>query len=83
MEENENEINISAVLGYILLTPPIIGVAIFILTLLGDGSYLSSFSIGSFWSGSRGDDGGYSSPIPIYLGLMAIAGAYLIKDNKK
>jgi hypothetical protein len=27
--------------------------------------------------------GGFTSSLPIYFGLMAIAGAYLIKDDKK
>ena len=81
MKEKENEINISTVVGYILLTPPILGVLLFILTLIGDGAYFSSFSIGSFWSGSYSAGGGFSSTIPIYLGLMAIAGAYLIKEK--
>lgn len=38
---------------------------------------------GYAWIGEYGYDdggGGYSSSLPIYIGLMAIAGAYLIKD---
>jgi hypothetical protein len=80
MEENEDIPNISTVLGCIFLIPPVIGVVIFILTLFGQSYYFNSFSIGEFWSGG-GE--GYSSTIPIYLGLMAIAGAYLIKDSKR
>ena len=82
MPENQTEPSISTVVGYILLLPPIAGVALFIYTLFGEGAYLASFSKGSFWSGNY-DNGGFSSTIPIYLGLMAIAGAYLIKDGKK
>jgi hypothetical protein len=29
-----------------------------------------------------GGGGGYSSALPLYFGLMAIAGAYLIKESK-
>jgi len=35
---------------------------------------------GVHWTGRKGENGGYSSSLPIYIGLMAIAGAYLIKD---
>lgn len=39
------------------------------------------------WTGdynysSSGGGGGYSSSLPVYFGLMAIAGALLIRDNK-
>jgi len=37
-------------------------------------------NFGSHWIGRRGENGGYSSSLPIYIGLMTIAGAYLIKD---
>ena len=43
----------------------------------------SEYSQGGF--GKSNDETGVaalSSPLPIYLGLMAIAGAYLIKDRK-
>ena len=84
MKKDENISNASALsylIGLFLLIPPIIGVLLFLVTLLFDSvSVLNDFDYGSFWSGSRGDDGGWSSPMPIYLGLMAIAGAYLIKE---
>ena len=36
---------------------------------------------GYAWMGDHDSDGGgFSSTLPIYIGLMAIAGAYLIKD---
>ena len=28
------------------------------------------------------NSGGFTSPIPLYFGLMAVAGVYLIKDKK-
>jgi hypothetical protein len=91
MPQNNTTVSISTVVGYILLTPPLLGVVLFIYTLFDgaflssfsrEGDFLDSFSRGAFWSGNY-NTGGYSSPIPIYLGLMAIAGAYLIKDGKK
>lgn len=45
--------------------------------------HFSSLSNLSFnWSGGYDTDGGGAmSATPLYLGLMAIAGAYLIKNN--
>ena len=41
-------------------------------------------SFGSSWRGTvdyyNEGGGGYTSALPIYIGLMALAGAYLIKD---
>jgi hypothetical protein len=85
MEQNQDKLNISTVVGYILLTPPLVGVLLFTYTLFSDSGFfiLNSWE-DEFWSGVYSKEGGgYSSTIPLYLGLMAIAGAYLIKDNKK
>ena len=84
MEENHDETEISTVVGYILLTPPLIGVFLFLKTLFfkSDSDFLINFWQTRFWSGGF-ENGGFSSPMPIYLGLMAIAGAYLIKNTKK
>lgn len=81
MKKDENAAVLAQWIGLFLLIPPMIGVLVFLITLFFDNvSALNDFENGSFWSGTRGDDGGYSSPMPIYLGLMAIAGAYLIKE---
>tara|TARA_B110000967_G_C18834669_1_gene535974 strand:- start:1146 stop:1469 length:324 start_codon:yes stop_codon:yes gene_type:complete len=40
-------------------------------------------NFGSTWRGTvdyNDGGGGYTSALPIYIGLMALAGAYLIKD---
>jgi len=64
-------------IGYILLTPALLSVLIFLLSMdivkdhiWGKPSYNFHRSIG------------YTSSYPLYFGLMAIAGAYLIKDKK-
>jgi len=43
-------------------------------------------NLSSEWTGTYGFDdggGGYMSGAPIYLGLMAIAGAMLLMESKK
>ena len=90
------KINLSKVVGYIILIPSLISVVLFIIQLYdADSELLSMFEFtpwtGSYWTGSpttpltpgENGGGGYTSALPFYFGLMAIAGAYLIKDNKK
>lgn len=69
--------------GYILLIPALLSVLLFIAKLLDIGTPISTFSF-TAWSGYYNANlgGGYTSALPLYFGLMAIAGAYLIKDNK-
>lgn len=45
-------------------------------------SRLQMEQFGRHWVGAydSGDGGGFTSSLPIYIGLMALAGAYLIKD---
>ena len=86
MEENKNsEINVQKVIAVILLIPPIIGVFLFLLGLTGAEFELKGLSNPNYWSGnySGSNGGGYMSPMPIYLGLMAIAGAILLKNSNK
>ncbi|WP_299436515.1 hypothetical protein [uncultured Maribacter sp.] len=85
---NEKKPNFEKIIGIILLIPPILSVILFLLNLfvknIGDIPEMSNLS--SEWTGSYGYDtggGGYSSSIPFYFGLMAIAGAYLIKGTSK
>lgn len=77
-------------IGLILLAPAIIGVFLFLMAVLRVPQHLPGFDAGWFWSGEyfstfdgrseeRRGSGGFSSPMPVYLGLMAIAGAYLFK----
>lgn len=76
---------IEKILGWTLLTPPLLSVLLFLLALLGEDT-LKSFDRFSSWTGRlyvEQGGGGYTSALPLYFGLMAIAGAYLIKDSNK
>jgi hypothetical protein len=66
------------IIGYILLAPPIFSVLMFF-------AYPPKFnknerynSYRSVWTGNSQSP----SALPFYLGLMAMTGAYLIKDKK-
>lgn len=77
------EVNISKIVGYILLSPALVSVLLFFIALLFSQDTL--YNVGKFdsWAGDYGGDGGgFTSALPLYFGLMAIAGAYLIKDKK-
>ena len=90
-------LNWEAKIGLLFLIPPIYGVLSFILNLMGAQIGFESFpeswncvygsDYGSDWYeyGAYGWAYGYAATpaIPLYLGLMAIAGAYLIKGNLK
>lgn len=63
--------------GIFFLIPPILGVLAFVLQLFNaDMAFSAMRYLSSDWTG-----GGGMSAAPIYLGLMAIAGVYLIKDS--
>ena len=77
------KIDKSLIIGYILLLPATISVLLFLITLLTKTDTLDLF-VNSAWTGTvryLEGGGGYTSALPIYFGLMAIAGAYLIKDK--
>ena len=81
-EKNQNDkVSIERVIGIIFLIPPILGVIFFILNVFISrvGNIPELSNLGSEWTGS----GGYMSAAPVYLGLMAIAGAMLLKDSKE
>lgn len=66
----------------VLLLPPMLGVVAFILQLFDADTHFSSLrDLSSDWTMGYSDGGGGMSAAPIYLGLMAIAGVYLIKDS--
>ena len=75
-------LNWEAKIGILLLIPPIIGVFFFILEL-GFESFPDSWNCIHGYAYAYGRAYGYAATpaIPLYLGLMAIAGAYLIKGN--
>ena len=75
--------DVTKIIGYILLSPALVSVLIFFINVITGENYLSKLKY--VWTGSVQYDrggGGYTSALPFYFGLMAIAGAYLIKDKK-
>lgn len=74
----------------ILPNPPILGVIAFVLCLFdislfdNHEKFAKMSGLSSSWTCDfDGDGGGGMSAAPIYLGMMAIVGAYLIKDSIK
>ena len=80
-------LNFEAKIGILFLIPPIIGVIYFILNLFNADLGFEVFpdSWNCIYDYRLGASMAYAATpaIPIYLGLMAIAGAYLIKGNIK
>ena len=77
-------IKVEKIVGAILLIPPILGVLFFVLGLFSTdlGNVIELRNLSRHWSGNYSyEGGGYTSAIPIYLGLMAIAGALLLKGT--
>lgn len=72
-------------LGIFFLIPPILGVIAFVLCLFDFDSHFSRLSdlSGSWTNDFSSNGGGGMSAAPIYLGLMAIVGAYLIKNSAR
>lgn len=79
---------IECIIGIMFLILPIISVFCYLINWLdwADGSFIEMRNLGGAWDyhSDINYEGGVavsSSPAPIYLGLMAIAGAYLVKDS--
>lgn len=74
---------VECVIGCVLITPAILGSLAFVLCLFGvewnvsDLDYLSHE-----WTAMYSDGGGMSAA-PIFMGITAAVGAYLIKDSFK
>ena len=87
--KNYWSMNWEAKIGILFLIPPIIGVIMFIFNLLGTGFDFQYFpdAWNCIYDYSKWEHSSYgyaaTPAIPLYLGLMAIAGAYLIKGNLK
>ena len=85
--KDSRALNSEAKLGILFLIPPIIGVVFFILNLFDAGLGFEGFpdSWNCIYDYRLGDAMSCAATpaIPIYLGLMAIAGAYLVKGNLK
>lgn len=78
--KNKEKNDWQKVIGLILLIPPILSVLFFFLANIGlDWDVVQMRNLSAYWT-ARFDEGGGMSAAPIYLGLMAIAGAYLIKE---
>lgn len=77
--------NIQKTIGLILLFPPVLSVLLFTINLLvkESGDIVKMYNLSANWSGDITAGGGNTSATPIYFGLMAIAGALLIKDADK
>lgn len=76
---------IQCVLGIFFLIPPILGVIAFILCLFDSSAdFAEMYDLSEAQTARYGYDqggGGGMSAAPIYLGMMAMVGAYLIKDS--
>jgi hypothetical protein len=72
-------------IGFFFLIPPILGAIAFIFNLLGsDGDFARMSNLSSSWTNDYAyNAGGGMSAAPIYLAIMAMVGAYLIKDGLK
>ena len=72
---------IECFIGLFLLLPPILGVIAFVLQIFeADTDFSMMRELSSAWT-AKYDQGGGMSAAPIYLGVMALAGVYLIKDT--
>lgn len=76
---------IECLVGLFMLIPPFLSVLSFVLCLFGNESSfakMSYLSSSSTWTCDYSiNGGGGMSAAPLYLGLMALAGVYLIKDS--
>ena len=90
-EQSKQNIKLERIFGIILLIPPILCVLLFLLNLFikNPGSVSELTNLSGMWTGNvnydaqTGGGGGFTSAAPIYLGLMAIAGALLLKGTDK
>ena len=75
---------VSNYIAYVLLAPPVLCSLFFIYNVFFDGDIAELKNLSDNWTGNY-NEGGFTSAAPIFLGLMAIAGAILLKDdeNKK
>jgi hypothetical protein len=84
-ESSASKTSASKFFGYVLLTPAVLSVIMFVIDLIPMEKEVELFkNLSRDWLGHVYYDqggGGYTSALPLYFGLMAIAGAYLIKDR--
>lgn len=88
-EQPKQKIRLERIIGIILLIPPTLSVLLFLINLVSrhPGDIFEMSNLSSEWTGTYGygdsGGGGYTSATPIYFGLMAIAGALLLKHSDK
>jgi hypothetical protein len=85
-KKDKSKVTLERVVGIIFLIPPVLGVIFFIFNVFVNrvGDLAELYNLSPEWTGNHSvKGGGYMSAAPIYLGLMAIAGAMLLKDSKK
>jgi hypothetical protein len=73
-----NKSKITDILGYILITPAVLSVPFFLYDLLTENRSENT-NLSWIWTG-YGEN--HTSSLPLYYGLMAFAGAYLLKEKK-
>lgn len=92
MKKNQTslKLDIGRLIGIILLIPPVMSVLLFVINLFSEdaGAIARLANLSVQWTGDYGysrdgGGGGFTSAVPMYLGLMAIAGAILLRkaDN--
>ena len=74
---------IECIIGILFLIPPVLGVIAFILCIFGcEWEFATLYNMSDEWTAFVSPEGGGGmSATPIYLGLMALAGVWLIKDS--
>lgn len=74
---------VECIIGLFFLLPPILGVFAFVFQLFEANTDFSKLrNLSTNWTNDYSSKGGGGmSAAPVYLGLMAIAGVYLIKDS--
>ena len=74
---------IECIIGIIMLVPVFLGIIAFIFDVFNvEEGFVSIDTLSDEWTTSFLNGGGMSAA-PIYLALMAMVGAYLIKDSVK
>jgi hypothetical protein len=81
--EVQFEFSIERILGFILLIPPLVSVLFFLYSVFDDKHKDSAVQLDNLNANWSGAGEGFTSAAPIYLGLLAIAGAILIRNSGK
>ena len=74
---------VECILGFIFLIPAILGAVAFALSLCGTSGDFVNLRLLNFRWRVGVEDAGCMPVAPIYMGILAFVGAYLVKDNIK